>query len=201
MSYMGNAQLNQPYDVRLEVMKKFVPEEYQARMFEHGNIEAAYNVAINGGFEGIMIKDLDATYESKRSKALLKHKPPRIELDVVITSGKHGSGKRAGVVATYGVSVKEEGAGYVEVGSVGSGISEVEMDALSVKLKRIVESYDNGTYFFLPRIVLEITSDAVTKNQDGTYGLRFPRIIRIREDKYPSDCNTIQDIERYCSNI
>ena len=201
MSYMGNAQLNQSYDVRLEVMKKFVPEDYQARMFEHGNIEAAYNVAINGGFEGIMIKDLDATYESKRSKALLKHKPPRIELDVVITSGKHGSGKRAGVVATYGVSVKEDGAGYVEVGSVGSGISEVEMDVLSVKLKRIVESYDNGTYFFLPRIVLEITSDAVTKNQDGTYGLRFPRIIRIREDKYPSDCNTIQDIERYCSNI
>ena len=64
------------------------------------------------------------------------------------------------------------------------------MDMLSVKLKRVVESYENGTYFFLPRVVLEITSDAVTKNQDGTYGLRFPRIVRIREDKYPSDCNT-----------
>lgn len=201
MSYLGNVQLEQPYEVRLEVMKKFVPEQYQARMFEHGNIEAAYNVAINGGFEGVMIKDLDATYESKRSKHLLKYKPPRIELDVVITSGKHGTGKRAGVIATYGVSVKDEGSSYVGIGSVGSGISETEMDMLSVKLKRIVESYDDGTYFFLPRMVLEITADAVTKNQDGTYGLRFPRILRLREDKYPSECNTIQDIERYCSNI
>lgn len=201
MSYMGKVQLNEPYEIRLEIMKKVVPEIYQAKMFGHGNIEAAYNIAINGGFEGVMIKDLDATYESKRSKALLKYKPPRIELDVVITSGKHGSGKRAGMIATYGVSVKHEGAGYTEIGSVGSGISEVEMDALSVKLKRIVEAYDNGTYSFLPRIVLEITSDAVTRNQDGTYGLRFPRIIRIREDKYPSDCNTIQDVEHYCSNI
>ena len=200
MSYMGNVQLNEIYDVRLQVMKKFVPEEYQARMFEHGNIEAAYNVAINGGFEGVMIKDLDSLYESKRTKALLKYKPPRIELDVVITSGKHGTGKRAGMIATYGVSVKND-SDFTDIGNVGSGISESDMNALSVKLKRIVDSYSNGTYFFLPRIVLEITSDAVTRNQDGTYGLRFPRIIRIREDKYPSDCNNIGDIEQYCSNI
>ena len=67
--------------------------------------------------------------------------------------------------------------------------------------KRIVESYDDGTYFFCLEWQAEITADAVTKNQDGTYGWRFPRIPRLREDKYPSECNTIQDIERYCSNI
>ena len=208
MSYMGNTQLNQPYDVRLEVMKRFVPEDYQARMFEHGNIEAAYNVAINGGFEGIMIKDLDATYESKRSKALLKHKPPRIELDVVITSGEHGSGKRAGMIATYGVSVcgntprySISGNSFYPVGNVGTGLSEAEMDSLSVILKRNVDTYSNGVYYFLPRKVLEITCDAVTLNQDGTYGLRFPRIVRIRDDKYPADCNTLDDIREYCSNI
>jgi len=201
---MSNAKtvlLNEPYSQRLEIMRGIVPEEYQARMFEHGNIEAAYNVAINGGFEGIMIKDLNATYESKRSKALLKHKPPRIELDVVITSGKHGTGKRASMIATYGVSVRNESGEYTEIGNVGSGISENDMDSLSVKLKRVVDSYNNGTYYFLPRMVLEITADAVTQNQDETYGLRFPRIVRIREDKYPNDCNTIEDIQSYCSNI
>ena len=200
MSYLGNSQLNEIYDIRLEIMKKFVPEEYQAMMFTHNNIEAAYNVAINGGFEGIMIKDLDAVYESKRTSSLLKYKPPRIELDVVITSGKHGSGKRAGFIATYGVSVIG-GNGFVEVGSVGTGITETEMDRLSVSLKRNVDSYSDGTYHVLPRTVLEITCDAVTRNQDGTYGLRFPRIVRIRDDKYPADCNTIDDIREYCSNI
>lgn len=200
MSYLGNSQLNEIYDIRLEVMKKFVPEEYQASMFTHNNIEASYNVAINGGFEGIMIKDLDAVYESKRTNSLLKFKPPRIELDVVITSGRHGSGKRAGFIATYGVSVIG-GGGFIEIGSVGTGITETEMDRLSVSLKRNVDSYSDGTYYVLPRTVLEITCDAVTRNQDGTYGLRFPRIVRIRDDKYPADCNTIDDIREYCSNI
>ena len=75
------------------------------------------------------------------------------------------------------------------------------MDRLSVSLKRNVDSFSDGTYYVLPRTVLEITCDAVTRNQDGTYGLRFPRIVRIRDDKYPADCNTIDDIREYCSNI
>ena len=118
----------------------------------------------------------------------------------MITSGKHGSGKRAGFIATYGVSVIGDN-GFVEVGSVGTGITETEMDRLSVSLKRNVDSYADGTYHVLPRTVLEITCDAVTRNQDGTYGLRFPRIVRIRDDKYPADCNTIDDVREYCSNI
>ena len=208
MSYLGNSQLDEIYDIRLEIMKKFVPEEYQTMMFTHNNIEAAYNVAINGGFEGIMIKDLDAVYESKRTSSLLKYKPPRIELDVVITSGEHGSGKRAGMIATYGVSVcgntpaySISGNSFYPVGKVGTGLSLAEMDNLSVILKRNVDAYSNGVYYFLPRKVLEITCDAVTLNQDGTYGLRFPRIVRIRDDKYPADCNTLDDIREICSNI
>ncbi len=204
MSYLGNSQLNETYEVRLEIMKKFVPEQHQAKMFTHSNIEAAYNVAINGGFEGIMIKDLDAVYQSKRTSSLLKYKPPRIELDVVITSGEYGKGKRMGVIATYGVSVKN-GSDYVSVGNVGTGISEEEMYSLDTKLKRYTDGFKGssfgGTYYFLPRIVLEVICDTITQNQDGSYGMRFPRINRIRDDKHAADCNTLEDVRNYCSNI
>ena len=198
--YASTSLLDESYSKRLEYIEAFVPEEYQTQKFTHGNIEAAYNVAINSGFEGIMIKDLDSQYESKRTSSLLKYKPPRIELDVVITSGEYGNGKRAGVIATYGVAVRSE-SGYTSIGNVGSGLTEVEMDALSVKLKRIVDSYESNKYHFLPRIVLEVTCDVITRNKDGTYGMRFPRIVRIRDDKTPTDCNTIEDVEDMCSNI
>ena len=143
---------------------------------------------------------MNAPYQSKRTECLLKHKPPRVELDVVITSGEYGKGKRAGVIGTYGVSVRD-GTDYVDIGKVGTGISEEEMYSLDTQLKRIVDSFSGGTYYFLPRVVLEVTCDLLNKNQDGTYGMRFPRILRIRDDKYPTDCNTIEEIEELWSNI
>jgi len=196
----GVSTLDDSYRERLACLESILPSRYLTQQFTHGNIEAAYNVAINSGFEGIMIKDQDAPYESKRTSALLKYKPPRVELDVVITSGQYGNGKRAGVLATYGVSVKSE-TGFTSIGNVGSGISEVEMDKLSVRLKNIVDSYANNVYHVLPRIVLEVTCDDITRNQDGTFGMRFPRILRIRDDKHAADCNTLADIEEMCSNI
>ena len=202
MMYDEVSVLHVPYEERLQYLEEVVPGDCIATRFNHGNILAAYNVAVSGGFEGIMIKDLDAKYESKRTNSLLKYKPPRIELDVVITSGAYGKGKRASMIATYGISVKANDS-FVEIGNVGSGISENEMAVLSSRLKKIVDVYGRGNtnFHFLPRIVLEVTCDSVTKNQDGTYGLRFPRILRIRDDKYPADCNTLEDIEDLCSNI
>ena len=200
--YQGQSILSDTYGDRLEYLETIVPLEYVTQTFRHGNVDAAYNVAINGGFEGVMIKDLNAPYQSKRTVSLLKYKPPRVELDVVITSGEYGKGKRAGLIGTYGVSVRD-GSDYVNMGKVGSGISEEEMYSLDTQLKRIVDSYDSlkYTFHFLPRIVLEVTCDLISQNQDGTYGMRFPRILRIRDDKYPSDCNTIEDVAEQCSNI
>ena len=198
--YQGQSILSDTYGDRLEYLETIVPTEFVTQTFRHGNVDAAYNVAINGGFEGVMIKDLNAPYQSKRTVSLLKYKPPRVELDVVITSGEYGKGKRAGVIGTYGVSVRD-GSDYVNIGKIGSGISEEEMYSLDTQLKRIVDSFSGGTYYFLPRIVLEVTCDLISQNQDGTYGMRFPRILRIRDDKYPSDCNTIEDVVEQCSNI
>ncbi len=189
----SNVLIDNTYESRLDVLKKLVPTEYQTKLYSHNNIEAAYYTAINDGFEGIMIKNLDSPYESKRSSSLLKHKPPRVELDLVITSGNYGTGRRTTVISSFGVSVRDDNSitGFTEIGQVGSGVSEKELDSLTVRLKKIVDSYKADTFYFLPRIVVEVSCDAITKNQDGSYGMRFPRILRIRDDKYPSECDTI----------
>ena len=189
----GKTTVDQPYTYRLDDLVDCVPEAYIATPLD--SLEAGYNIAIGRGFEGIMIKNLDAPYEmGKRSSNMLKHKPPRHEFDVVITSAEYGEGKRSSVFGTYGISCSDGNGGYTSVGSVGTGFSEKELMTLTTTLKKIVDSYDAPVYRFLPRIVIQVTCDAVTTNQDGTIGMRFPRLMRIRDDKVPTEVDTIETV-------
>jgi len=197
LSLNGVSLLEMPQSVRMETLQQNVPEEYQTYVFgKDGDFteESAYQTAINLGFEGIMIKDGNMAYQSgKRSKGWLKHKPPRVSLDVVITSGKYGEGKRSGVFGTLGISVLD-GDDYVSVGSVGTGLSEAQLFSLTTNLKRNVDSYEGDTFHFLPRIVLEVSADLVSQDEQGNYGLRFPRVKRVREDKFPKEIDTLTSV-------
>ena len=181
---MGELLIDQPYALRLSHLRDFPIENRVWNFAEEVSIEAAYNTAINRGYEGIMIKDLDAKYRSGRSNNILKHKPARIELDLVISSAKYGEGRRAGLFGSFGISAKTEN-GYQSVGNVGSGLSD----------KKIIDKYSSDVFYVLPRIVLEVRCDLISQDSDGNYGLRFPRVVRIRNDKHPYNCNTMDDIK------
>lgn len=194
LQYMDRLLIDRPYSERLNHLKDF-PSEYRVEQFTDGDVQRAYNIAINEGFEGIMIKDLDASYSvGKRSRVILKHKPPRIDLDVVITSAKYGEGKRSQVFGSFGISVKRDNE-YIEIGSIGTGFSDANLTFLTTELKKIVDSYSDNVFNFLPRIVLEITCDLISQDAKGNYGLRFPRMTRIRQDKYAADCTTLTEIQ------
>ena len=190
--------LDEPQRNRMTALQETIPKEYQTYVFEtDGNQTeaAAYNTAIDLGFEGIMIKDPTMAYQSgKRSKGWLKHKPPRFNYDVVITSASYGDGKRSHVYGTYGISVKD-GSDYVSVGKVGTGFSDYDLEWLTTELRKNIESYEGDTYFFLPRIVLEVTCDLVTNDANNNIGLRFPRCLRIRRDKYASEADTLDTLK------
>jgi DNA ligase-1 len=175
----------------------YIPHEYRAETFDDHTIKSAYNIAIDRGFEGIMIKDGDMAYQpGKRSKGWLKYKPPRFNFDVVITSAKYGEGKRTNVFGTYGISVKD-GSDFVSVGNVGTGFSDNQLDLLTREVRKHIESHEGDTYYVLPRLVLEVTCDLVTNDAEGNVGLRFPRCIRIRDDKYAVDADTIQRVMEF----
>ena len=190
LSSYGSSRLDSPLVERIMLLA-CIPKEYRAKTFDDQTIQAAYNLAIDWGFEGVMIKDADLGYQpGKRSKGWLKYKPPRISLDVVITSAKYGKGKRNNVFGTFGISVKD-GSDYVSVGRVGTGFSDWDLNFLTTELRKNVDHYTEDEFFFLPRIVLEVTSDLVTNDADGNIGLRFPRNVRIRHDKYAADIDTL----------
>lgn len=125
-----------------------------------------YNKAIiEKGFEGIMIKNPDALYESKRSTSWLKQKP-FIEVSLEVKDVEEGTGRNVGRLGALVCSGQDDGK-FITV-NVGSGFSD-----------------DNRTEYWdcrdtLIDQVVEVRADAITQNQDGSYSLRFPRFLRFR---------------------
>ena len=121
--------------------------------------------AVASGYEGIMIKDIDAPYECKRSSFWMKWKPV-ITVDLNIVGFEQGTGRnqgRLGAIICEGVDDDRN----IRV-NVGSGLSDADRD-----------QYWTARDDLLGRVV-EVAADAVTQNQDGSYSLRFPRFVRFR---------------------
>ena len=121
--------------------------------------------AIESGFEGIMIKDVDAIYECKRSVSWLKQKP-FIEVSLEVTDVEEGTGKNEGRLGALVCSGVDDGKTIVV--NCGSGFTDTDR----------IEFWDNRAN--LPGQIVEVRADAITQNQDGTYSLRFPRFLRFR---------------------
>jgi len=119
--------------------------------------------AIEGGYEGIMIKDPAAIYECKRSVAWLKQKP-FIEVSLTVVDTEEGTGKNLGRMGNLICEGVDDGK-LIRV-SVGGGFTDQQrIDFWECRV--------DGQ-------VVEVRADAVTQNQDGSYSLRFPRFKTFR---------------------
>jgi DNA ligase-1 len=118
--------------------------------------------AIDAGFEGIMIKDIDAVYQSKRSVSWLKMKP-FIEVSLTAVAVEEGTGKNAGKMGAVLFEGTDDGK-FIRV-SVGGGWSDKDRDEIWLAKEEVIGQ------------VGEVRADAATLNQDSTdvYSLRFPR--------------------------
>ena len=123
--------------------------------------------AVEGGYEGIMIKDVDAVYECKRSVAWLKLKP-YIEVSLTVIAVEEGTGRNQGKLGALICEGEDDGK-RIKV-NVGSGFSDGDRDAYWLARQQVVGQ------------VVEVRADAATKSQDSeeTWSLRFPRFLRFR---------------------
>ena len=121
--------------------------------------------AVDGGYEGVMIKDPDAPYECKRTHAWLKAKP-FVEVTLEVIDYEEGTGRNEGRLGAIICKGIDDGK-TISV-NVGSGFSDVHRD-----------EYWNNRDALIGNLV-EVRADAVTQNQDGTYSLRFPRFKTFR---------------------
>ena len=128
-------------------------------------LNVAATRAIDLGYEGLMIKDINASYECRRSSNWLKWKPT-ISVDLAIVDVEEGTGRnqgRLGAIVCEGVDNNRA----IRV-NVGSGFSDTDRNEFWANRATLVGQ------------LVEIKADIITQNQDGTYSLRFPRFERFR---------------------
>jgi DNA ligase-1 len=124
-------------------------------------------LALDEGYEGLMIKPVSEGYKCKRSHAWLKIKP-FIEVTLEVTGFEEGTGKNAGMLGALIVEGTDDGK-FFQL-NVGSGLTDdMRKDVWAVKDAVVGQ-------------LVEIRADAATQSQDAedTWSLRFPRFKTFR---------------------
>ena len=150
-----------------------------------------------------MIKDPRSPYKpGRRGRDWLKIKRALATLDVVVTAVEVGNGRRHHLLSdyTFAVRASETDPRLLNVGKAYSGLTDAELAELSDWFREhTLQEFAHGKVRIVePRIVIEVTFDRVqpSKRHKSGYALRFPRILRVRDDKPPHEIDTLETVRR-----
>ena len=163
-------------------------------------IENVYTNALAAGHEGIMIKVPASPYSpGQRGKNWIKIKPEVDTLDLAVIGAEWGEGKRAHAFGSFLVACQNDGK-LIPLSRVATGFSDEQLAEVYELLKDTVIAKSGKEVTFEPLLVFEVgyAELQASTNYDGGFALRFPRFIRIRDDKDLPDIETLESIrDRY----
>ena len=203
----GRVLIDEPLTERRRILEEFVPAEgvvrlsAAKRMRGTAELDAEFDAARGRGNEGLMIKDPRSSYKpGRRGREWLKLKRALATLDVVVTAVEVGHGKRRHLLSDYTFAVRRSGEDpeLLNVGKAYSGLTDAELLELTEWFKaHTLQEFAHGKVRVVePKIVLEVTFDRVqeSKRHKSGYALRFPRILRLRDDKSVAEIDTVETV-------
>ncbi|HON82279.1 MAG TPA: ATP-dependent DNA ligase [Methanoregulaceae archaeon] len=163
-------------------------------------IDRMYRDALAAGHEGLMLKVPGSPYTpGVRGKNWIKIKPDVDTLDLAVIGADWGEGKRAHVFGSFLLACQDQGE-LVPLSRVATGFSDEQLQEIYVLLKDRVISQQGKEVRFEPGMVVEVGYSEIQKspNYESGFALRFPRFIRLRDDKSIDEIETVDGIrERY----
>ena len=148
------------------------------------------------GVEGVMLKRRASPYGTGRTRGdWWKWKIEPLEIDAVLLYAQAGHGRRAGLHSDYTLGVWHDGR-LVTIAKAYSGLTDAEI----VEVDRIVRATTLEKHgpvrICSPTLVFQLAFEGVSRSTRHKSGVavRFPRIVRWRRDKQPTDAGSLADL-------
>jgi DNA ligase-1 len=206
----GEELLEQPFEERRALLERtvknipqsIVPSNY-LKSADPVEGERFYKEAVASGNEGIMCKAFSGKYNpGSRVGHMVKVKPVLETMDLVVVAAEWGEGKRSGWLTSFTVACRDDDGDFVTIGKVGTGLKELEQEGgvtfnhVTELLKPYIVAESGRDVEVQPVIVFELAFEEIQKSPsyESGYALRFPRVIRVRDDRGPDDITELEEV-------
>lgn len=146
--------------------------------------------------EGFMLKNRNSTYRVGRHRGdWWKWKIDPYTIDAVLLYAQKGSGKRANLFTDYTFAIWKDGE-LVPFAKAYSGLTDKEIRKVDRFVRENTKESFGPVRSVTPELVFELAFEGIQKSTRHKSGVavRFPRILRWRDDKKPEDADTIEQI-------
>ncbi len=218
----GKTLLDRPYFERRELLKKTIIKnetlvvDENHRTTDPKELHGFHEQFLKDGFEGAVIKKWDGSYLPGRQGwnwVKIKEKEGSTgklsdTLDLVVMGFYGGRGKRTDFgLGAFLVGVRE-GERVLTIAKIGTGLSDEQFRELKKRLDKLVvdekpKEYEVGEalaadVWVKPGVIVEVAADEVTKSPNHTAGvaLRFPRLVKFRDDKDLDGVTTVKEVRQ-----
>jgi DNA ligase-1 len=157
------------------------------------------------GVEGLMLKALDSRYGIGRTREAglwWKWKLAPYSIDAVLLYAQAGHGRRANLYTDYTFAVWNAPPGtperaLVPVAKAYSGLSDTEITEVDRFVRRHTLEKFGPVRSVLPQLVFELGFEGIARSPRHKSGvaLRFPRMLRWRQDKPAEAADSLADLQ------
>ena len=156
------------------------------------------------GTEGFMLKQRESRYGVGRTKAAgtwWKWKIDPMSVDAVLIYAQRGHGRRASVYSDYTFAVWDGPADHadrklVPFAKAYSGLTDAEMAKVDAVIRQTTVESFGPVRSVRPTLVFELGFEGISRSPRHKSGIavRFPRMLRWREDKPVDEADTLQTL-------
>ena len=157
------------------------------------------------GVEGMMLKRRDAQYGVGRTKDVgvwWKWKIDPLSVDVVLIYAQRGHGRRASLYSDYTFAVwdgppDQPDRKLVPFAKAYSGLTDAEMARVDAVIRKTTIESFGPVRSVKPTLVFELGFEGIARSPRHKSGIavRFPRMLRWREDKAVEEADTLSNLE------
>ena len=210
LMHRGAGLLRKPWVQRRKKLAELMataPREFRlaraTRVKDEADLEKRFREAREAGNEGLIVKRADSPYQpGQRGQLWLKFKKALATLDAVVTAVEWGHGKRKGLLSDYTFAVRDPEGGLKVIGKAYAGLTDGELAEWTEIFQGLTIEVKSRRHRVRPEKVVEIAFDSVQRSDrhDSGFALRFPRIVRMREDKKPEEADTLDAVRALASS-